>query len=92
MTSLRKEAMGRQCQIRIPGVCNRRDDTVVLCHLGGAGLALKQPDQIGAWGCSNCHDAVDGRVRAPYSDDTIKLMFLEGIIRTQIILISEGKM
>ena len=29
----RKEARGRDCQIRIPGVCSGDPSTVVLCHL-----------------------------------------------------------
>lgn len=32
MANLRKEARGRECQIRIPGVCNGNPETVVLTH------------------------------------------------------------
>ncbi|MFT5766762.1 MAG: hypothetical protein ACI9DH_000581 [Halioglobus sp.] len=87
MANLRKEARGRECQIRIPGVCNGNPETTVLCHLGGGGMGRKQPDLLGAWGCSSCHDAVDGRLR---TNDDWQLYFHDGIFRTQQILIEEG--
>lgn len=92
MKNLRKAARGRECQIRIPGVCNRNPETSVLCHLNGAGLALKSDDRHAAIGCSSCHDAVDFRVITDYDECEIKLMFLEAVIRTQKIWISEGLM
>lgn len=87
MTNLRKLAQGRECQIRIPGVCNGNPETVVLCHLGGAGMGRKHPDLLGAYGCSACHDAVDGRSR---TNDDWRLYFYDGIFRTQRMLIDEG--
>ncbi len=32
MTDFKKEARGRDCQIRIPGVCNFNPETTVLTH------------------------------------------------------------
>ncbi len=102
--NLRKEAKGRECQIRIPGVCNSNNETVVLCHLNrknvfGVGMSLKVPDIFGAWSCSDCHDAVDWRSdKAPYgyehgfySLDELLIMHMEGVFRTQNILLKEGK-
>lgn len=92
--NLRKEAKDRQCMIRIPGVCNGDDSTTVLAHLNGGGMAMKRPDTSGAWACSACHDVVDGRVRVDPSEFArfeVAVMFLEGVIRTQEQLISEGK-
>ena len=93
MTKLRKSAEGRECQIRVDGVCNGNPETVVLCHLGGAGMGRKQPDLLGAFGCSACHAWVDGG----YSVDPLgrgpnvaKRLFYEGIFRTQQIWLSEG--
>ena len=94
--NLRKEAKGKECQIRIPGVCNGNSETVVLCHLNqkallGVGMGQKVPDEFGAWGCSNCHDVVDGRVNLDiYTHDEVLIMFYEGVFRTQKILLDEG--
>jgi hypothetical protein len=96
-TNLRKEAKGRECQIRIPTLCNGNSETVVLCHpnsksVFGAGVGSKPDDIFGAYGCSSCHDRVDGRIKGRlFSDDEIKIMFYEAIFRTQNILLSEGK-
>ena len=91
-SNLRKEARGRNCTIEIPGVCNRNPETVVLCHLNkrslGAGMGKKTPDIFGAWGCSACHDAVDGRMR---TNEDWTMFFYEAVFRTQKILLDEGK-
>ena len=88
----RKEAKDRDCHLRIPGVCNGDSATVVLCHLSGAGIGRKHHDLHGAWGCSACHDAVDGRVRCGFEAETLRLWHYEAVIRTQTVLMSEGKM
>jgi hypothetical protein len=66
MTDLRKEAQGRECQVRLDTVCNFNSETTVLAHLRQAGItggAQKAPDFLGAWACSECHAEVD--LRAP---------------------------
>ena len=89
--NLRKLARGKPCQIRIPNVCNFNPETTVLCHLNGGGMGMKQPDLLGAWGCSSCHDVVDGRVQIiGHTPTQIKNMILEGVIRTQKELLAMG--
>ena len=98
---LTNEAKGRECQIRIPGVCNHDRDTVVLCHLNNkrlfnVGMGQKVPDIAGAWACSACHDVVDSRnnwadAKVNFSPAEIQIMFHEGIFRTQAILLKEEK-
>ena len=92
MTNLRAKARGRDCQIRIPGVCNRNPETVVLAHLPSFGISIKSHDYHAALGCSDCHDAVDGRSSVDIPKDTLMLYFHEGVRRTQDIWISEGLM
>ena len=89
---LRKQAQGRDCEIRIPGVCNGNPETVVLCHVGGAGMGRKADDRHAAIGCSSCHDVVDGRAKTPYNRIERDLILLEAVIRTQQIWIQEGLM
>ena len=97
--NLRNEAKGRECQIRIPGVCNKDRDTVVLCHLHkpsvSGGIGLKANDILGAHGCSACHDVVDGRNlsndKHGFTRDEIETGFCYSIFKTQVILLKEGK-
>lgn len=101
--NLRKEAKGQQCCVRLPGICNGNNETVVLAHLNnkrlfGMGIGQKVPDMFGSRCCSACHDVIDGRTRPPldedgccYTRDEIKIMFYEGVFRTQNILLKEGK-
>lgn len=91
--NLRQLAKGRECQIRLPDVCNFDRKTTVLAHfrmIGVSGAGMKSPDLIGAWACSNCHDAVDRRRYKNLDKDYVRLAHLEGVVRTQNILIVEG--
>ena len=93
MANLRKLAKGRECQIRIPGVCSGSSETVVLCHLPGGGMGAKRHDIHGAYGCSDCHDYVDGRRHLsnhPSEQFHRQIWFFEAVIRTQEILLAEG--
>jgi hypothetical protein len=89
MSSITESARGEDCQIRMPGVCNFDPDTTVFCHLGGAGWALKSNDIHGAYGCYECHLITDG-AKSHFTRDEIKLMFYDGMVRTQLILIEKG--
>ena len=94
MPDLRKAARGRECQVRIPGVCNFNPETTVLAHYrlaGTCGTAIKPDDTQAAWACSACHDEVDRRTRLIDANDA-RLMHAEGVMRTQEILRKEGKL
>lgn len=58
---LRDSARGEACTLRLPGVCTFGE--AFLCHLPGpsSGTATKENDTHTAYGCSACHDAIDGR-------------------------------
>lgn len=87
---LRDSARGRECQVRIIGVCNGNPETTVLAHLPGGGMARKRHDIHGAYCCSACHDAIDGRSNTKLGRVERDLWHMEGVIRTQEIMISEG--
>lgn len=92
MSRLRKAARGRECQVRIPSICNGNPETVVLAHFRMAGLCgvgMKPHDLIGAWCCSACHDEIDRRTRT-ISADEARRCHLEGVVRTLNTLIAEG--
>lgn len=69
MTPIRKAARGEECTLMIPGVCNGDPETTVLCHSNaladGKGMGLKAPDTAACFGCSACHDILDGRRPRP---------------------------
>jgi len=90
MSKLRKSAQGQPCMVRIPNVCTHDLETTVLAHLGGAGMGAKQPDLLGAFCCYQCHQALDGHIPTHYCKEELKLMHLEGMVRTQLFRIREG--
>jgi hypothetical protein len=44
--SLRKEAKGRGCMVRLPGICNFNSETVVLAHIRLAGVSGMTHDEL----------------------------------------------
>lgn len=52
--NLRKLAQGRDCMVRIGGICNHNPETTVLAHFRMAGLCgvgMKPHDLFAAWAC-----------------------------------------
>lgn len=92
-----KSAKGQECQIRSP-FCNHNPETVVFCHLNWAGIGEKMQNIHGAYGCSRCHDFVDGRLLEGRfgGDDFLpnpeqrRIYHLEGMVRTQELMIRNG--
>ena len=102
--NLRKEAEGRECQVRIPGVCNNDRNTVILAHVNeksvvGAGMGMKVDDAFGAICCHACHDAIDGRMNPvldnmgyAFTHDELLIFQYQGTFRTQKMFMDEGKL
>lgn len=98
MTRIRASARDEECTLRFPLVCNRRTDTTVLCHdnrlESGKGMGLKAPDTSAAYGCSACHDVLDGRAPRPAGMTYENMMerFDRGVERTHERLRAKGLM
>lgn len=62
--TLRDSARGQCCTLQVPGICNGNPETTVLCHLPSRshGMGYKSDDYWAVFGCSSCHDVIDGRV------------------------------
>lgn len=96
MTPIRRSARGEECTIRLPGVCNFNPETTVLCHSNlledGKGKGIKAPDHKAAYGCSACHDVVDGRAPRPadMSRELMLSLFSEAVAHTNRILKRKG--
>ena len=92
--NLRNLARGQECQVRLPGICNRNPETTVLAHFrmpGTCGMGMKPPDEQAAWACSACHDAIDGRTKSGYDKTTLALWHAHGVFRTQQAIRSMSK-
>lgn len=96
MTKLTKTARGKPCKIMLPGYAHD-PDTTVLCHLRMAGITgggQRSPDILAAWGCFDCHRVTEGEQLSAeerqLDRDWLRLMFLEGVMRTQYELIRKG--
>ena len=86
----RKEARGRDCQIR-SRVCNHNPETSVLAHINGAGMGMKHNDLLAAISCSSCHAWVDyGFASDGATREERDLVHLRGMFRTLQVWISEG--
>lgn len=93
--NLRDYAKGKPCMIRVPGICSFDKDQTVLCHARMVEIPHengKLPDLLAAFGCSPCHDIVDGRAGSwkVFNRETRRLMLLEGVMRTQSYLVKHG--
>ncbi|MDE3930953.1 DUF1364 domain-containing protein [Glaesserella parasuis] len=92
--NLRKEAKGRECQVRLPGVCNFNAETSVLAHYRMAGLngVGQKPDDIfGAWARSAWHVEFDHRTRK-LEIGVVRHAHAEGEFKTQGIFRRQGKL
>ena len=95
-TKIRQSARNEECLIELPMVCNYRSETTVLCHSNklsdGKGMGLKAPDTRAAYGCSSCHDVVDGRAPRPdwLTEEDVIERFEIAIEKTQAILKRKG--
>lgn len=98
MTPIRRAARGQECTLQMLGVCNGQSETVVLCHSNsladGKGMGLKAPDTAACFGCSCCHDVLDGRRPRPagMAVENVATYFRFAVERTHAILRSKGLM
>ena len=92
--ALLKLAKGAPCLIAIPGICRGNNETVVACHGDwqdlGKGVGLKAHDCYIAFGCQDCHSAVDWRTQRLEKADR-RYYWQRGFERT-ILYLFENKM
>ena len=90
MSKITQSAKGEECQVRVPNVCNGNNETVVLAHLNGGGIGAKYHDIHGAYCCIACHTWLDGGYAKHTPREIRDLYHLQGMVRTQQILIKKG--
>ncbi|HGM6885877.1 TPA: DUF1364 domain-containing protein [Serratia marcescens] len=89
---LRDSARGQCCTLQIPGICNGNPETTVLCHLPSNthGIGYKSDDYWAVFGCSSCHDAIDGRIPYDWRPGELNELLFYGLHRTISIWIGRG--
>lgn len=92
MSAIRKAAKGEDCTLNIAGVCNYNPETVVLCHFPSEthGIGLKSNDLSAGFGCSACHDVIDGRSHIKLSKEDKEFYMRRSQFRTLLRLIDKG--
>ena len=93
MSKITKSARGKECTIRIPDVCCWNPETTVFAHYRMAtlnGVSMKPDDIFGAYACFECHNALDRRSHTDLDGDYLRLLHLEGVLRTQAQLKAAG--
>jgi len=91
---LRKSAKGEECCLAIHPYCNGNTETTVLCHISSSvssGAGIKPPDWFGVYGCSSCHDVIDGRIQVDASLGMAKHQIInDALFRTWQRMIEKG--
>lgn len=54
---VRESAKGETCTLRLPNICDRDPEKVMLCHINSfrKGVGNKSHDIHGYYGCYSCH-------------------------------------
>jgi len=93
--ALLKLARGAPCLLQIPGICRGNVETVVACHGNwaehGKGVGLKAHDCFIAFGCEDCHAAIDNRRQYLEKDDR-RYYWQRGFERTILWLFENSKL
>ncbi|CAH7222983.1 DUF1364 domain-containing protein [Vibrio crassostreae] len=70
---IRNSAKGKDCTLRLIGVCNFDSETTVLAHVGyDGGMATKCGDNMAVFACSDCHTEIDKTGREEYAADKLR--------------------
>ena len=88
-----QSAKGEDCTLNIAGVCNYDSETTVACHIScGSGGTNRLSGALAiAFGCSSCHDEIDGRTGFRHTTKLDREFYEKrGVIRTTNRLIEKG--
>ena len=92
MSRLRTSAQGKLCTLKIYRYCNSNPEKTVLCHLNSnsKGMGLKSHDYFAVYGCSECHDIIDGRKKTDLPREEILRCQLRALERTWELMMLNG--
>ena len=90
MVDLRRFAKDQPCTLRLEGVCANDPAQTVLCHLGGAGMAIKRDDYDGLHACAPCHAVMDMRMKLKDTSIDLRRRVFRARYDTQTRLVEAG--
>ena len=96
MSKITQSARGEECQVRIPFACTFDPEKTIWSHFrglaGDKGMGKKAPDACGSYACTVCDAIYDGQMKRPsgLTKDAVDLMWLQGHIRSLVILVRKG--
>jgi hypothetical protein len=96
MSAITDSARGRECLLRLPGVCCGDAAKTVWAHSNssrhGKGGALKAHDVFGCYACYDCHMVFDGQYARPagLTKAMVERLFAVAMVKSQSILIGLG--
>lgn len=83
-------AKGQYCTVRLPGICNGNNETVVFAHIGKRrGIGIKCADYFGVYACESCHSEIDRRTQHMSVED-LQPELLRALEETQERLFDAG--
>lgn len=91
-SKIRKSAQGKECLVRLPGICNHDPETTVAAHIriaGTCGMSIKPSDLLTVRACHACHDEIDRRTQNLPADE-VRLYVHEAHCRTLVEYEKEG--
>jgi len=85
---IRNSARDEDCSLRLPNICSFDPAKTIFCHINTVfkGAGMKSPDLFGVYGCSSCHDALDGKTKSAVDPQDI----LDAMVETQMKLVEKG--
>jgi len=92
MSRLTRSARGRDCALRLPGICSFDPETTILAHASSGIMGGKVEDWHAFFCCSSCHAVFDGHDQRwrDFGKDTLRAYALQAVHETQQAWVREG--
>ena len=90
LTPIQASAKGESCTFNLLN-CNYDHETTVLCHDTRTAFdGKRRSDARAAYGCSNCHDVMDGRTPNDMTSTLKGSIWGMAILKTHVKLMEKG--
>lgn len=93
VSKYRQSAKGESCTLQLENICNHNCETTVLCHVSPphyGKMGGKESNLHSVYGCSDCHDAIDGRTNHNLTDGQLAIELFRAMYLTQLMALKKG--